>query len=133
MSILAELLAGGATGVLGSISSRGLAIWEKKEERKTLLLTQAHEIALQRLNLVAKQKMLLDTNSSKDLQASYTHDSSYSGLLRWVRPLLTLLLIILSAAVYFTVAEQDDIATRILYLTTAAVLWWFTDRSRGVS
>lgn len=112
-----EAVAGALSGVVGSLVSRVMGIFEAREQRKTLKLEHELQVELQ---------------VERTLSASYLHDSSLGGLLRWVRPVLTLLLIALSAMVYFTISDcatRPELADRIVYLTSTAVGWWFADRS----
>ena len=51
--------------------------------------------------------------------------------LRLVRPVLTLVLILLTGLVFFfgTDADQTEIIQSVVFVTVAAVLWWFGDRA----
>lgn len=159
MGFVMSLLAGPATGLAGSLLSNlfgGIAgFFKRKQEIEAQKLQQAHEIKLLQLNISARgqemenEQMIAQTEAlSSMLTASYQHDASYgpvsptvAAVLRFVRPVLTLLLILLTAAIYFTVADgasitigddtmtiQQKVTTSVLFMTEMAFSWWFADR-----
>lgn len=138
-AILAAM-AGGGTGLVGSLLGRVAGFFEDRQKIKRLQIELAHELKLQELQnaqRVIEREHELSVVSAQEytagLVASYGHDSSYNdSLLRWVRPLLTALLILCSFGVYATVkdlATVNDVAKMIIYYTGTAVAWWFADRS----
>lgn len=137
---IASAAAGGLTGLLGSVVGRVAGYFEEKQKTKRLQIELDHELKLQDMQLKDKQaereheaEIVFDGNATESLIGSYEHDSSYNGsALRWVRPVLTLLLIGLTFWVYDSLPDQTskaDIGSQIVYLTTVAISWWFADRS----
>ena len=131
---LMSVLFGGATGILGTIISKGLSIWEAAEKRKELKIKNEHELALYDKQMESKISMAeLDLRSN-----SYDHDNQTGqgsqwvvNTLRMVRPSLTLFLLILLAIVYFTtqdIAFEASVVDAIVYASVSATLWWFGDR-----
>ncbi len=157
MGFLATLVGGPIMGVIGSLISGGMAYLERKQRAEERQAEMAHERDLQKMNIDARgrelesEEVIVHTQATAAaLTASYGHDASYgpiagwaSTTLRFVRPLLTLLLLGLVASVYFTMPEaeitaEDGTVTeigelvilKILFLAEAAVTWWFLDRRR---
>ncbi len=140
LELLGTIFGGGATGLIGSTVGRFIGIWESKQKTKQLQIELQHEILLQKLNIEARsneleseERIAESVASSQMMNASYSHDTGYgTSFLRWVRPLLTIMLIGLTSAVYWTsenVDTKDKIALQVVYLTITAVSWWFADRS----
>lgn len=154
-----SLLAGPATGLFGSLVSNifgGIAgYFKRKQELQAQKLQQDHETNLLQMNISARgqemenEQMIAQMAAAADmLAASYQHDASYgpvstkvAAVLRFVRPVLTLLLLILTGTIYFTsldaatitVGEEtmtikDKVVMSVLFMTEAAVFWWFADR-----
>lgn len=134
-------LAGGGTGLLGSLFGRVAGFFERKQKMKEKELDYAHELNVQALNMQeasqereSEERIVQSVQDTKVVTASYKHDASYGeSLLRWVRPALTFILMILAAVVYLTMddADKTQIGVQILYLTTLSVTWWFADRGRS--
>lgn len=140
---LVTAVLGGGTGLLGSVVGRVAGYFEEKQKLKRLEVELAHEIRLQEMTLADKKEEreshLSAVYAEQDtlaLRGSYEHDVSYTdSYLRWVRPVLTLILLLLTTGVYFTVEGEDvekQVATQIVYFTCVAVSWWFADRSGRV-
>ena len=150
--LLATVLSGGATGIIGSVFG-GVFKWlDRREEAKEAAAQRAHELALQDLQIKAHsaetEQELLIIQSESDQQrvlASYELGRGVptalwaSNVKSMVRPTLTFVLILLTACIYFTLevdAVVDGFALKayiintIVYTTSAAVLWWFGDRAR---
>jgi hypothetical protein len=144
--LLGSVLTGGATGLLGMVVTSGLSIWEAKEKRETLKVTQSHELVLLekqaeiRGREIESEQAIAEMNAAAArLAASMEHDASYGkpskavgNVLRFFRPLLTLFLLGLVAAIYFTTRDlgtETEITNGVLYMATAAGLWWFGDRA----
>lgn len=137
---LLTALTGGATGLIGSLIGRVAGYFEEKQKLKRLEVELAHEVVLQKMQ---QQENALEREQEKyitgveaqttSLVSSYAHDSSFGdSALRWVRPLLTLLLIVGTVLVYYTLPDQltkSDVALQIVYFTGVAISWWFADRS----
>lgn len=72
-------------------------------------------------------------------RATYSHKDSPTLLIvvdavrGFVRPVLTVLLVAFTAMVYLTTDDpgiQKQIVATVLYITTAATLWWFGTRTK---
>lgn len=133
-------LAGGGTGLLGSVVGRVFGVFEQREKNKERKIENEHELRLLEIQLKEKagerehEMALADMDAStKALVGSYDHDRSLvKTTLRWVRPGLTVLLIFLTALIFYTIADdvtQSKIAEMITYYTGMSVGWWFADRS----
>jgi hypothetical protein len=158
MGILASILSGPIVGLFGSIVSAFVAFKERQQKIEEQKLAQAHEVRLLEMNINARGQEMENEQiisqmeaMSEMLSASYQHDASYgpvsenmAAFLRLIRPSITLLLIILTALVFFMVEDaaiitvgeeamtvQERVVMSILFMTEAAVTWWFADRRRS--
>lgn len=140
---LLTLLAGGGTGLLGSLFGRITGLFEEKQKIKRLEIELAHELKLQEMQISARinerehEAEIAETGAyAQALIGSYSHDSSYANtLLRWVRPALTVFLLVMTGWVYHTSSGdvvKADIAKLIVFYAGTAVAWWFADRSGRV-
>ena len=142
-----EVLAGGATGLLGSVVKRLFGFAEEWQKRKTMALEFEHELKLQEMNMKIRaqetESELLIAEQQYDaeqLQASYVHDTGTGTASQWVidtlrmvRPALTLLTVLLAAIVFLLVRDDDPmmvtfVVESIMYLASLTVSWWFGDR-----
>lgn len=150
LGFLGAAATGGLTGILG-LGVKGLFGWlEARTEIQKLTIMQNHELALQKLNIEARGQELereAQIAQEETLRASYgfqnlsgqkvwTWVASFSAL---IRPVLTLYLVGLitwfswkalpeAAKVPVTPDLVREIIQTVLYLGTAAVLWWFGSR-----
>jgi len=144
--VISSVLTGGATGLIGSLLSKGIGIFEASQRRKDKALEYEQE-----LKLLDKQAALKTAETENELaianaetaaslrEASYSHDSSMGKPHRWVvdvlrlvRPVLTAFLLILVGGIYFTTndfAMKAGVIDSVLFMTSSAVTWWFGDRS----
>ena len=140
---LLAALAGGGTGLLGSLFGRIAGFFEEKQKIKRLEIELQHELKLQEMQMADKreereseQAIVYAQQDTLALTGSYQHDASYNdSALRWVRPILTTLLICGSVWVYQTIPDEltkSDVAKQIVYFTGVAIAWWFADRSGRV-
>ena len=145
--IIATVLSGGATGIIGSAIGTVGRFLEKKQELKQMKLEFDQEIQLQQLQMTARQEELESEQAIAQVQAdsemrsaSYAHDASYgpatpviSSILRFVRPILTFGLLGFSGYIFYSIQDNYDIvrelSNQLMFLTTTAVAWWFGDRS----
>lgn len=157
MGFLVSLFAGPFAGIFGSLISSGVSFFERKQKMEERVMDYAQEIKLQEMNIAARGQELESEAAiahtaavAKSLAASYKHDASYgpvgqtaATVLRFVRPVLTVLLLALTTAVYFSMPDGQIVGTdgvvssigelvilKILFLTEAAVVWWFLDRRK---
>lgn len=154
MTELWLLLAGPATGLLGSLIGAGVQLLEHRQRLAELDAQHRHELELQRLNVAARgqeleQEALIAQSAAhaQAMAASYRHDASAGPVYRWVasalrlvRPLLTVGLIGLVGGMYFVGLPDDvtldgrsireHITLTVLYMAEVAVTWWFADRAR---
>ena len=158
LDLIASVLTGGATGLIGTVISGGMKFFENKQKH-------AHELAIMEMEMqqmdkeadIAARIKELDMES-KDrtaawaaLEASYKESTSRmsSGdhpALVWVdvvrglmRPCITLFLLVLIGVIYFTADRTLNapdgtpitifIINSVLYVGTTAVLWWFGTRN----
>ena len=144
--VRSSVLTGGATGLIGSLLSKAIGIFEASQRRKDKALEYEQE-----LKLLDKQAALKTAETGNELaianaetaaslrEASYSHDSSMGKPHRWVvdvlrlvRPVLTAFLLILVGGIYFTTndfAMKAGVIDSVLFMTSSAVTWWFGDRS----
>lgn len=134
-------IVGALVGGSGSALSKWFGIREKK-------LSFEHEIKLLEMQIQAKQSetenelaITQEEGFSAIREASYNHDMSQgrtsiwvNNILRLVRPILTLLLISLVWVIWVSVAKnnldlQNQIIDGVLFMSSAALAWWFGDRS----
>lgn len=148
--LITSVLTGGATGLVGSLLSKGIGLFEATQKRKDRALEYEQE-----LKLLDRQAVLRKAESESELaiadaettgslrEASYRHDSSLGNPHRWVvdvlrlvRPALTLLLLVLVGIIY---ASTNDLALvagitdSVLFVFSSAMTWWFGDRSLNKS
>ena len=144
--VISSVLTGGATGLIGSLLSKGIGSFEASQRRKDKALEYEQE-----LKLLDKQAALRTAETENELaianaetaaslrEASYAHDNSLGKPHRWVvdvlrlvRPVLTALLLVLVGGIYFTTddfAMKAGVIDSVLFMTSSAVTWWFGDRS----
>jgi hypothetical protein len=146
LSLIGSALTGGGVGLLGSLLSKGIGLFEASQKRKDRELDYAHE-----LKLLEKQSELRTAETENELaianaetaaslrEASYAHDSSMGRPHRWVvdvlrlvRPFLTAFLLALVGGIYFSTddfAMKAGVIESVLFMASSAVTWWFGDRS----
>lgn len=134
-------LAGGGTGLIGSLVGRVAGYFEKRQELKQLELQMQHEINMKKIDIEdrreqrqSEERVTETKESTSALLGSYQHDTGYgSSYLRAIRPLLTVGLIGCTMYIYHSLGDgtvgRDEISAQIVYLTGVAVAWWFADRS----
>tara|TARA_R100001377_G_C3168219_1_gene102068 strand:- start:518 stop:976 length:459 start_codon:yes stop_codon:yes gene_type:complete len=144
--VISSVLTGGATGLIGSLLTKGIGIFEAGQKRKDKALEYEQE-----LKLLDRQAVLKTAETENELaianaetaaslrEASYSHDNSVGRPHRWVvdvlrlvRPVLTAFLLVLVGGIYFTTndfAMKAGVIDSVLFMTSSAVTWWFGDRS----
>ena len=144
--LLGTVLTGGATGIIGTILGKGIAIFEGYQKEKATHAEHLRTMEMHRLQHELKsqelesERLIVQEQAASDLRrASYVHDSSAGNsdtwvvnILRLVRPFITLLLIILVAILYFSNATEInriEIVHSLIYMASSATLWWFGDRT----
>ena len=145
--VIASVLSGGATGILGSVIGTVGRFLEKKQELRKMEMEFSQELKLQELQISARSEELESEHAIALVQAdadiktaSYAHDASYgpttpviAAILRFVRPVLTFGLLGFTVYIFFIVQEDPkivrELSNQIMFLTTTAVAWWFGDRS----
>ena len=131
--LLGTVLSGGITGVLGSILGKGLSFldyWvdEKKKDREHLRTIEMIKLQGQTTKIEREGEQKI---------ASYAHDTGIGtgsqwviDLIRLVRPFLTFLLIFILFILYFNdPIGRDTIEASIIFMASAAFLWWFGERA----
>ncbi|MFC3231258.1 hypothetical protein ACFOGJ_28680 [Marinibaculum pumilum] len=146
IEMLFSALFGGATGLIGTLVGKVFGWLELREKRKTLVLEQAHELALfdrqaeLRQTELESERVLAETEAWRSARvASYSHDGAAGESYRWVaavlrlvRPALTLTLLLLTGWVVMRVTDlglRAEVSSQIVYLAAMAVAWWFGDRA----
>ena len=146
LDLIANVLTGGATGLIGSVLSKAIGLFEARQKRKDRALEFEHE-----LRLLDRQAAMAEVETESALAiaqaeaaaqaraASYAHDTGTGRPHRWVvstlrlvRPVLTVTLIALVGVVFFATNDAGDRATivaSLIYMASSAVLWWFGDRA----
>ena len=145
--IIATVLSGGATGIVGSAIGTVGRFLEKRQELKQMQLEFDQELQLQQLQMTARkdelesEQAIVQVQADSDIKAaSYAHDASYgpttpiiASILRFIRPVLTFGLLGFSGYIFFSVQNEPtivrELSNQIMFLTTTAVAWWFGDRS----
>ena len=138
------VITGGAGGLIGSVVSKILGIWEARERRRDRMIEFEHEI--KRYELQAKMRRaemesdqaIAETYAWGDARtASYSHDSSYgvnwlTPYMRLVRPILTIALIIVCFVIFLTSDEATryTLANQMIFLLSMAIAWWFGERNK---
>ena len=147
LDIIASVLTGGATGIIGSAIGTVGRFIEKRQELKQMKLEFDQEFKLQGLQITARkdelesEQAIVQAQADSDIKtASYSHDASYgiatpiiASILRFVRPVLTFGLLGFSGYIFFSIQDDPtivrELSNQIMFLTTTAVAWWFGDRS----
>jgi len=144
--MIASALTGGGFGLIGSLASKAIGLFEAGQKRKDKALEYEQE-----LKLLDRQAALTTAETENELalvnaetsaslrEASYSHDNSVGKPHRWVvdvlrlvRPVLTGFLLILVGGIYVTAddfAMKAGVIDSVLFMTSSAVTWWFGDRS----
>lgn len=136
-----EALLGVITGGAGSWISKGLGIWEKKQEHEHELRLLDIQRKMRQSETESEMAIAQEAAFADMRQASYQHDMSAGDTSRWVRntlrmvrPVLTLLLIVLVCVIWMTIGKEDavvklQIIDGVLFMASAALAWWFGDRA----
>lgn len=155
MDILLSILAGGVTGIAGTIVSAVSGYLERRQRHRQELELRRTDLELARAEAASAERVAAIESESREteggwraLEASYQVAGARwsSGDSPWlvavdvvrglIRPVLTLGFLILAGAIYFTAVAipPADVGVRvvdtILYLATTTTLWWFGTRPR---
>ena len=149
MDPITSVLGGGLAGIFGSLVDKFFGYLELKEKRAVLAMQQEHEQRRWDFDLKVRhseqehEQAIAVFEAEREMRAaSYQHDSGYGtapiwivGLLRLVRPALTVLLLVLTAWVFWRATDevQADVADQIVFLATMAISWWFGSRGQSAS
>ena len=153
LDIVASLLTGGATGILGVAVSTVTDYMERRARHREAIEQQRLDIELAQIEAASVEHRATLALQTAELEAEgRALEASYAeAQQRWsrpgegalivavdvvrglTRPLITWLLIILVAAIYWTSlpgeeALRDRIVATVLYLATTCVVWWFGGR-----
>lgn len=136
-----EAILGVLSGGLGSWVSKGIGYFEKRQDFQHELKLLEMQMATKKAETESELLIAEEASISTLRQASYTHDSDSGKVSRWVsntlrltRPVLTIFLIVLVGCIWFTVGNEDasvklQIIEGVLYMASAALAWWFGDRT----
>lgn len=141
---LISLLAGGGTGLLGTIFSKAFGFFEAKQRHSHELELLGMDLKMMEVEALNAERQHALELEQKSFEASYADAGkrfSYKGsggalvfvdVVRGLtRPVLTLLFLGLTGWVYFTIEDasiRDRVVDTILYLSTVTVTWWFGTR-----
>lgn len=156
LDLVMSVVSGGATGLLGTALSGVLGFFQSRSERGHEIEMRRLDIDLAKAEAASAERVAaVEAESASEqaewsaLEASYREASSRMsgvherGALKVVdvvrgliRPLLTVALVAAVIVIFFYVGVPElDAATMgeriietVLYLATAAVLWWFGQR-----
>ncbi len=156
LDVGASILAGGTTGLLGTAVSGVIDFFQGRAEHKRELELRRLDIDLANAEGASAERVAaIEAEGERDraelraMEASYREAGSRISrpgdgfLLKLVdfvrgmtRPVLTWGLVALVGVIYFTLGAEfiepgsvkPRIVDTVLYLTTAAVLWWFGQR-----
>jgi len=145
LELLATVLTGGATGIIGSVIGKAFSFLDYwVDEKKS---ANEHDRTISMLELQSKlgaaenerELEIVKSKAAGDARtASYQHDISLGNgsvwcvnLLRLIRPILTFSLVGITLVIYLKAAAggRDMIEISVIYMTSSAVLWWFGDRA----
>lgn len=149
MEGLISLLAGGATGLAGTVLGRLFGWLDEWQKRKTIAQQNEHELKLLDMQIKARAEetereadMARDVSDAQLRMASYRHDTDVGHGSQWVvnvlrlfRPFLTLGIWIVIASIYFSLLPEDaEMRTKIidttLYSGSGTLMWWFGQRDQ---
>ena len=143
--LLGTALAGGATGIFGSVLGKVFGFVDHWMEEKKA--AKAHSRTLDMLRLQAeigekegeRELAITQAQAATNIRvASYSHDAVggassvwVTDCLRMVRPVLTFSLILLVGILYFKAVPEGraTIEASVIYLCSSSCLWWFGDRA----
>jgi hypothetical protein len=143
MDLILNVLTGGATGLLGSIFGKLFSFIDMWQEEKKSENEHKRTVALLKLqNQIGadeneREMAVAQANADTAIRlASYTHDTMAGtgsqwviDMLRLVRPVLTFTLVVLVGVIYLDEpVSRQGIEASVLYMCSAAVLWWFGER-----
>ena len=156
LDLIMSVVTGGATGLVGTVLSGVLGLFKESGERKHEIALRELDIELAKAEANAAERVAAVEAESAEaqaewgaLEASYREASSRmsraheGGAMKVVdvvrgliRPLLTVALVAAVIVIFFYVGvpelDAEKMGARIietvLYLATAAVLWWFGQR-----
>ncbi len=153
MEILASILAGGATGLLGTIVSGVSGYIERRQRHQQEVELRQIDLQISQAESESAERIAALEAGSREAEAGWRSlEASYrASQTRWssgdsgwlvvvdvvrglIRPVLTIGSLILIAVVYFNIAVimPDDIGVKIvdtlLYIATTTILWWFGTR-----
>ena len=147
--VFGAILTGGATGLLGTVSSGLFDYFKQKQRNRHTLAMMMEERKTLELEIQGRERVaVIEAESAQEIAASKAFAASYQTdqaryskgdhpALVWVdvtrgftRPVITVALVAITTAFYFTAGEetQRQVVASVLYVTTAAVLWWFGTR-----
>jgi len=145
LDAILSIATGGASGLIGSIISKGFSIFDNIQEEKKSQREHERTIEMHRLDAELRsvehenEKAIVEISTAADMRtAAYTHDSSVGKTSRWctnalrlVRPVLTFSLIGLTGAIYFSSGDAGrlTIETSVVFMLGASIAFWFGDRS----
>ena len=156
LDLLLSVLTGGATGLLGTLITGALDFFQRRQDHAQEMELRRLDMELARIEgESAGHVAAIEAEGRADEAAWSALEKSYrEASRRWsrpgegwlmqlvdfvrgmTRPMLTWCLVGLVAAIYFWLGASDmevieirpRIINTVLYLATAAVLWWFGAR-----
>ena len=153
MEFLASILAGGATGLLGTAITGVMGYFERKQRHAQEMELRKIDMQIAKSEAASAERVAaIEAESAESAAQWRALEGSYNAATkRWgsgdspwltvvdvvrglMRPVLTLGSLILVAVIYFysDIPVADDMQVQIintsLYISTTCVLWWFGSR-----
>lgn len=155
---IAAILTGGATGLLGTLLTTGMAYFERGQQHQQELELRRLDLEMVQAEAASVERIAaIDAESRESAAAWGAFEASHrAATVRWstgdsawlvavdvvrglIRPVLTVSFLALAAMIYFhlPMIPPAEVAVRlidtILYLATTTTLWWFGTRPKGAA
>jgi len=144
--MIASILTGGATGLIGTLLSSVMDYFKEKQRHAHEMDKLKFEKEIMAMEIAGKDRVAtiqaetaLTTQSIRADRATYSHNSASKWLVfvdvvrGLIRPVITVGLCVTVTIFWFDTQDETikkQIIDTVLYLTTAVVLWWFGSRRK---
>lgn len=133
-------------GLLGSIGTRVVNYYEKKQEIKAEESKREHDFRMATAGYQI-QKETTEIQADATLRAaSYQHDSAAAGasqivinIIRLTRPVITAYALVFETIIFFAawasnnLRLQEMVVLAVLETAACSISWWFGDRSASMA
>lgn len=152
---IGSVLTGGATGLLGTAISHVFSYFKEKQKNQQTLAIMKEDRETLKMEIEGRERVAsIEAESAKDIADSKAFSTSMnsdkarysSGNSKWlvmvdvvrglIRPVLTVGLVIFVGIIWATSNDptiDKQVVATVLYVCTAAVLWWFGTRVKQQS